>query len=158
MLFRSQLPALGIRAFLIPHVVKNDIIAKTATDLIPCRISVCGDAGHIESCTGTKPRDFTYKLSNVGDMAVRIPDISPLTLFVHGGVLSSSNSRNIKIFDYLRRLWLKLEPDCASEPVHILVEKKDDLKDLCESFEVKEEDMLGFDDLEIGRASCRERV
>lgn len=113
----SQLPALGIRAFLIPHVVKNDIIAKTATDLIPCRISVCGDAGHIESSTGTKPRDFPYKLSNKGDMAVRLPAVAPETMFIHGPALSDSNVKNNDLFDYLLKVWEKLEPDEVSNSV-----------------------------------------
>lgn len=47
---------ISIRAFLIPHVVKNDIIAKI-TDLIRA-VFLYADAGHIESSTGTKPRDF----------------------------------------------------------------------------------------------------
>lgn len=113
----SQLPALGIRAFLIPHVVKNDIIAKTATDLIPCRISVCGDAGHIEACTGTKPKDFVYKLTNKGDMAVRMPAISASTLFVHGPALTSSNPENNDLFDYLRKVWSRLEPEEVANSV-----------------------------------------
>lgn len=107
----SQLPALGIRAFLVPHVVKNDIIAKTATDLIPCRISVCGDAAHIEACTGTKPKDFPYRLNNTGDMAVRMPLVSASTLFVHGVALTSSNIENNDLFDYMRRLWGTLTPE-----------------------------------------------
>lgn len=145
----SQLPALGIRAFMIPHVVKNDIIAKTATDLIPCRISVCGDAAHIEACTGTKPRDFSFKLSALGDMAVKIPDISPSTLYVHAGVLSDSNPKNNKIFDYLRRLWAKLEPDCVEDKVQIVARNNKELKELCDSFEVDENEMLGIDDIEM---------
>lgn len=107
----SQLPALGIRAFLIPHVVKNDIIAKTATDLIPCRISVMGDAGHIESSTGTKPKDFPYKLTNKGDMAVKMPAVAPETMFIHAPALSDSNPKNNAIFDYLTKVWGKLEPE-----------------------------------------------
>lgn len=113
----SQLPALGIRAFLIPHVVKNDIIAKTATDLIPCRISVCGDAAHIESTTGTKPKEFPYKLTNKGDMAMKIPMVAPETMFVHGPALSESNPKNNDIFEYLLKVWSKLEPDEVKDSV-----------------------------------------
>lgn len=145
----SQLPALGIRAFMIPHVVKNDIIAKTATDLIPCRISVCGDAAHIESSTGTKPKDFNFKLSAVGDMALKVSEISPSTLFVHAGVLSDSNPKNNKIFDYLRRVWLRLEPDCNDEKVHIVARNEKELRELCSSFDVNESDMLGYDDINL---------
>ena len=63
----SQLPALGIRAFLIPHVLNNDIIEKKTSDLVPCKISVCGDADHIEKATGSKPKEFPYRLVNKGD-------------------------------------------------------------------------------------------
>ena len=107
----SQLPALGIRAFLIPHVVKNDIIAKTATDLVPCKISVFGDAEHIEQTTGAKPKDFPYKLAYTGDMAARITLISPTAFYLHGPVLTTSNPENIELFEYMRRVWGKLEPD-----------------------------------------------
>lgn len=113
----SQLPALGIRAFLIPHVVKNDIIAKTATDLIPCRISVLGNESHIEACTGTKPRDFPFKLTSVGDMAVNMPLINSSTMFVHAPALTDSNVKNNALFDYMRRAWKKLEPDTSDSPI-----------------------------------------
>lgn len=105
----SQLPALGIRAFLIPHVIKNDIIAKTATDLVPCKISVCGDAEHIEKATGSKVKDFPYKLVNKGDMAVRMPAVSPSTMFIHGPALTTSNNDNKRLFDYMKRVWNKIE-------------------------------------------------
>ena len=104
----SQLPALGIRAFLIPHVIKNDVIAKTATDLVPCKISVCGDADHIEKATGSKPKDFPYKLVNKGDMAVKLTGFQN-TLYIHGPALTDSNPKNNEVFDYLRRVWTKLE-------------------------------------------------
>lgn len=105
----SQLPALGIRAFLIPHVLNNDIIEKKTSDLVPCKISVCGDADHIERATGSKPRDFPYKLVNKGDMAVKLTGFNS-TLYVHGPALTDSNPGNAVIFDYLRQVWAKLEP------------------------------------------------
>ena len=113
----SQLPALGIRIFMIPHVIKNDIISKTTTDLIQCRISVMGTPDHIESSTGTKPREFKTKLASVGDMAVRMPIIEASTFFSHGPALTESNSKNNAFFDYLRRMWNKL--DGVSEPEQI---------------------------------------
>ena len=105
----SQLPALGIRIFMIPHVIKNDIIAKTTTDLIQCRISVMGSPDHIESTTGTKPREFNIRLSNVGDMAVRMPTVQAHTFFSHGAAITDSNVENNNFFDYLTKLWDKLE-------------------------------------------------
>lgn len=107
----SQLPALGIRAFLIPHVLNNDIIEKKTSDLVPCKISVCGDADHIEKATGSKYKDFPYKLKNKGDMAVRMPAVSSDTMFIHGAALTNSNPKNNELFDYARRVWGMLEPD-----------------------------------------------
>lgn len=107
----TQFPNLGIRGMFIPHEVKNQIISKTAYDSIKARISVKGSPEHIESSTGTKPKDFPYKLCNTGDMAVNIDTISASTQFIHGVALTSSNSDNINLFDYLRRVWGRLEPD-----------------------------------------------
>lgn len=107
----TQFPNLGIRGLFIPHEVKNQIINKTAYDSVKARISVKGSATHIEESTGTKERDFKYKLGNVGDMAVNIDEISAKTIFVHGVALSDGNEKNNEIFDYLRRVWSKLEPD-----------------------------------------------
>lgn len=114
----SQLPALGIRIFMIPHVIKNDIISKTTTDLIQCRISVMGTPDHIESSTGTKPREFKTKLASVGDMAVRMPIVEASTFFSHGPALTESNSKNNAFFDYLRRMWNKLN-GVVSEPEQV---------------------------------------
>lgn len=107
----TQFPNLGIRGMFIPHEVKNQIISKTAYDSVKARISVKGSPEHIESSTGTKPRSFPYRLVNTGDMAVNIDIISASTIFLHGVVLSDSNAYNMEIFDYLRRIWSKLEPD-----------------------------------------------
>lgn len=106
----SQLPALGIRAFLVPHILNNEIIEKKTSDLVPCKISVKGDADHIEKATGSKFKDFPYKLSNVGDMAVKLANM-PNTMFVHGPALTESNPKNNDLFDYLRRVWGRLEPE-----------------------------------------------
>lgn len=140
----SQLPACGIRAFLVPHVVKNDIIAKTATDLISSRFSVRGDAAHIESSTGTKPKDFPYKLSNKGDMAVRIPDLSPDTLFIHSPAITPSNEGNSQLFDYLRQVWLKIEPDEFEDSV---CKNIDGVKEI--ESKVNNLDLNNVDDIDI---------
>lgn len=105
----SQLPALGIRIIMVPHVVKDQVIKKSTTDLIPCRISVRGDEAHIESSTGTKPKDFQQKLSHQGDMAVRFNN-DP-TKFVHSVILTTSNEGNSDLFDFLTRLWCKICPE-----------------------------------------------
>lgn len=120
----SQLPALGIRAFMIPHVLNNDIIEKKTSDLVPCKISVCGDADHIEKATGSKPKEFPYRLVNKGDMAVRLTGFSN-TLYVHGPALTSSNVGNSDVFSYLRRVWTKLEPEEATGGISAEAEKRE---------------------------------
>lgn len=107
----SRLPASGIRAILIPHLIKDDIIKKRISSLIQCRISVCGDQGHIDDTTGAGAKEFPYKLQNTGDTAVRIPEISKDVMFVHSTVLTPSNNKNKDLYEYLRRMWGMLEPE-----------------------------------------------
>jgi hypothetical protein len=103
----SQLPALGIRIFMIPHLVKDQVLKKSITDLIPCRVSVRGNAEHIEKSVGVK--NFKHKLFHQGDMAVRFNNDEPF--FVHSAVLTSSNEGNNDLFDFLLKFWSKLEPE-----------------------------------------------
>lgn len=110
----SQLPALGIRIFMIPHIVKDNILKKSITDLIPCRVSVRGDAEHIERSIGAK--NFKHKLTHQGDMAVRFNNDEPL--FVHSAVITPSNEANQDLFDFLLKFWLKLEPDSYEGSLH----------------------------------------
>lgn len=114
----SQLPALGIRIIMIPHVVKDQVLKKSITDLIPCRISVRGDSMHIEKSVGIK--GFKHKLEHQGDMAVRFNNDEPM--FVHSVVLTDSNEKNNELFDFLTRLWLKLEPESYSGSVKEQIE------------------------------------
>ena len=107
----TRLPASGIRAFLIPHMIKNDIINKTTTDSIQCRISVNGDEKHIKMNVTEKP--FPYRLKRKGDMAVKLPDCEPK--FVRSAVISDSNEKNAELFEYVRKFWNKIEPDFTSE-------------------------------------------
>lgn len=108
----SQLPALGIRLMMVPHVIKNDIIKKTASDLVPCRISVLGDEAHIESSCGLKPKEFPYKLVSKGDMAVRLKlDNFKRPLFVHACIIADNDEKIDSVFEYMRCAWERLEPD-----------------------------------------------
>ncbi len=113
----SQLPALGIRAILIPHVLKNDIIEKKTSDLVLCRISVCGDPEHVESVTGAKPKDFPFKLTMPGDMGVRMPPVSQSIMYLRAPVLNATNPENRELFDYMRRVWTKLEPESVKDSI-----------------------------------------
>ncbi|HBE9444532.1 FtsK/SpoIIIE domain-containing protein [Clostridioides difficile] len=134
----TRLPAAGIRIIMLPHVIKHEILSKTLTDNIPCRISVMGSAEHIEKSTGDKK--FNHKLKNKGDLAVKF--FNDNAQFVHASVLTKSNNDNAKFFDFLSKFWLKLEPDSyedsvkkANEEIHT---KKDSLN---QEFDEKEFDI-----------------
>ena len=103
----SQLPALGIRIFMIPHVVKDQILKKSITDLIPCRISVMGDEAHVEKSVGVK--NFKHKLRHQGDMAVRFGNDE--VEFVHSAVLATDNDGNEDFHEFLLNFWSKIEPE-----------------------------------------------
>jgi len=107
----SQLPALGIRIFLIPHVLNNEIVEKKTSDIVACKISVCGNAEHIEKATGSKPKDFPFSLSNTGDMAVRMPIVSSSTMFIHAPTLFDTDGKVNDYFAYMSKVWSKLEPE-----------------------------------------------
>ena len=138
----TQFPNLGIRAMFIPHEVKNQIISKTAYDSVKSRISVRGSAEHIEHSTGTKERNFKYKLTHTGDMAVKMDAVnSGNTTFVHGVALSDSNEENNELFDYVRKLWGKLEPDEVKTSISSNIEVDKKIEDL-------EKSALSLDDLD----------
>lgn len=113
----SQLPALGIRAIFIPHVVKNEFIEKTTSDLIMCRVSVRGEPEHIESSIGAKPKDFPWKLTNLGDMGVLLKEVNPSAIYVKAPVLTATSDETANLFDYQRRVWAKLEPESVRDSV-----------------------------------------
>lgn len=110
----SQLPATGIRIFMVPHIVKDNIIKKNTTTLIPCRISVCGDASHIEDSCGV--RNFPHTLSHIGDMCVKLQGIDPM--FVHSVALSKENDHIRSLFKFLADMWAKICPDSVSGSVY----------------------------------------
>ena len=122
----SRCPNLGIRLFMIPHVIKNDIIKKTTTDLIPCRISVKGSPDHIEAITGAKQKDFPYNLSHSGDMAVLLDGH---TNFCHAAILSGTNEENNQIFNFLTQFWMKIEPEGFKGSVYEKTKQKNFMSD-----------------------------
>ena len=142
----SQLPALGIRALLIPHLVNNKVIDKKITDLIMCRVSVRGTPEVVEHVTGAKPSQFPYALVNVGDMAVYISGERSVQ-FIHGPVLTDDNQKNNQLFAYARRVWRMLEPDedatCVAATADKVVENEKLLERIEQSVEEDELD-LGF--------------
>lgn len=146
----TQFPNLGIRAMFIPHEVKNQIISKTAYDSVKSRISVKGNEAHIEASTGAKPREFGYKLTHVGDMAVKMDMVnSGAPTFVHGVALSSSNEENVALFEYLRKLWNKIEPEQAANSVAKNIDTDRKLEELQKGIDlddVDDMDIFGDDD------------
>lgn len=147
----TQFPNLGIRGMFIPHEVKNQIISKTASDSVKARISVKGNPLHIEASTGTKARDFKYKLGNIGDMAVNIDEIASRTVFVHGVALTASNEKNNEIFDYLRRCWARLEPEQTAGSVAEQAEVDQFHRELIDNADSDEEiDIFGDDSVNSG--------
>lgn len=105
----TRTPNLGIRLFMIPHILHNDIVKKQITSNIPCRISVRGNESHIEGTTNATYKDFPYKLRNVGDLAVKMTNGKPK--FVKACVTAPDEDKFQEVVDYLRKMWLKLMPD-----------------------------------------------
>ncbi len=106
----SRLPGFGVRLFMVPHVIKHEVVSKTVTDLIPCRVSVRGDANHIETTTGFKK--FSRSLLYQGSMAARFDSDAPI--FIQSVILSETakGPNGIeKILDFLRRFWSKAYPE-----------------------------------------------
>lgn len=108
-MFTSRLPSLGIRILMVPHVVKNEVLSKTITDMIPYRISVKGDPEHIEGVTGATPKQFPIKLNHMGDIAFKIDNSG--VLFAHTPIISDTNQGFDEFFEYLTDFWLHIEPE-----------------------------------------------
>lgn len=130
----SQLPALGIRIFLVPHVIKDQIISKTTTDLILCRISVGGDEKHIETVCGVK--NFPHKLTHIGDTAIRLGNDD--TKFMHSIVLDDTNEGIDELFAFQAKLWCKLMPGCEKGSRYEEFKEKESLKN------IEKEDKIEF--------------
>lgn len=110
----TKTPALGIRIILIPHLVKDNIIKKNITDMVKCRISIAADAKMIEAVTGATKKEFPYDLNGKkGELAYK--HTTSIPIYLKAGVLSDENYKNSELFEYLRRVWKKLEPETESE-------------------------------------------
>lgn len=112
----TKLPSVGIRLIGLPHVLKHDVIGKTVSDMVGFKVSVGGDAEHIQTTTGATKRDFPYTLTNKGDTAVkgniikgslRTTDVEYCRAFV----LGKTNDSIDGLFDFSNDLWSKLLPD-----------------------------------------------
>ena len=110
----TQFPATGLRLILVPHIVKDDIIKKSISQNMPCRISVRGTPEHIELCTGMKcgtgEGQFPYKLTKVGDMAVNMKaGNDTVQNYVHSAVVGATSEASDAAFDFVDALWRGIE-------------------------------------------------
>lgn len=101
----SEFPATGIRLILVPHMVKNDIISKNITDMIPCRVCVMGNEEEVARVTGTK--GFGQRLTRPGTMAVKlVTDAS--AQFVQSTTLGVTNERIEDMMGFISDVWEKM--------------------------------------------------
>lgn len=110
----SKLPYLGIRLVLFPHRIVDSVISKNAYSLVSTRAIVRQlNEEEIKSAVGVTRRQFPYKLTNFGDMAIRSKDIaSGEVVFCHAEVLTRDNDDNKEIFRFIGSIWNKLCPEC----------------------------------------------
>ena len=111
----TKYPYLEIKLMLFPHRIVNDIINKTVSSMISTR-SVLGNvpADELKSALDIK-KDFPYSLVKTGDMAIKTKSLNNgNAVYSHSEVLSTDESTNRKIFDYIGAVWKKLEPDCKT--------------------------------------------
>lgn len=116
--FVSEFPALGMRAIFIPHRVKNDVIPKSVSELISVRITAksASDASAAENLGLNSASEFPYKLSNAGDVAVRIADINDgVPTYLRAAVLAPDTKGMERIESYIGRYWDKLDPARPAE-------------------------------------------
>jgi DNA segregation ATPase FtsK/SpoIIIE-like protein len=109
----TKYPYLEIKLMLFPHRIVNDIINKTVSSMISTR-SVLGNvpAEELKSALDIR-KDFPYSLVKTGDMAIKTKSLNNgNAVYSHSEVLSTDESTNRKIFDYIGAVWKKLEPDC----------------------------------------------
>jgi hypothetical protein len=111
--FVSEFPALGMRAIFIPHRVKNDVIPKSVSELISVRITAksASDASAAENLGLNSASEFPYKLSNAGDVAVRIADINDgAPTYLRAAVLAPNTKGMERLESYIGHYWDKLDP------------------------------------------------
>lgn len=117
--FVSEFPALGMRAVFIPHRVKNDVIPKSVSELISVRITAksASDASAAENLSLNSASEFPYKLSNAGDVAVRIADINDgAPTYLRAAVLAPDTKGMERLESYIGHYWDKLDPVNEEDP------------------------------------------
>lgn len=111
----SKLPYTGLRFILFPHRIVNDIISKNTYSLVSCRAVVRQtNFDEVKNAMNVTEKSFPYKLAQVGDIALKINEISGgNVVYCHSEVLTSNNEGNKRLYDYIGGVWKKLEPECG---------------------------------------------
>ncbi len=108
----SMMPALGVRAILIPHRIVNDVISKNSYSLVPCRINVRGKNEELQKALGITQNNFGYVLNNPGDAGIIIQGYKGgKPFFCHSAVLSEKREEVKKTFELINIVWGKVKID-----------------------------------------------
>ena len=110
----SKLPYLGLRLVLFPHRIVDFVISKNTYSLVSTRAIVRQlNEDEIKNAMGVSKRQFPYKLTNFGDMAIRSKEIANgEVVFCHAEVLTKTNEDNKELFKFIGSVWRKLCPEC----------------------------------------------
>lgn len=110
----SKLPYLGLRLILFPHRIVDYVISKNTYSLISSRAIVRQlNEEEVKNAVGVTRKQFPYKLTNMGDMAIRSKEIANgEAVFCHAEVLSRTNDDNEEVFRFIGSVWRKLCPEC----------------------------------------------
>lgn len=110
----SKLPYLGLRLVLFPHRIVDFVISKNTYSLVSTRAIVRQlNEEEIKNAMGVSKRQFPYKLTNFGDMAIRSKEIANgEVVFCHAEVLTRTNEDNKELFKFIGSVWRKLCPEC----------------------------------------------
>lgn len=109
----SQLPATGIRPLMVPHRIVDNIIPKTASSLVACRMTLGADTDDaLKGAIDETSAAFGYSLPNKGDAAAKIVTMnSGKPFYCHSAVMASSDEDNKKLTKFVQSLWNRIEPD-----------------------------------------------
>ena len=109
----SQLPATGIRPLMVPHRIVDNIIPKTASSLVACRMTLGADTDDaLKGAIDETSAAFGYSLPNKGDAAAKIVTMnSGKPFYCHSAVMTTSDEDNKKLTKFVQSVWNRIEPD-----------------------------------------------
>lgn len=111
----TQFPALGIKVAFIPHRIVNETIPKQVYQNVSYTSVVRQDFNEFKDGLEVTRRDFPYNLVNLGDMAVKNPDINRnKTTYLRSVVVGKSDDDIRLVSEGVAKIWNRLEP--SEEP------------------------------------------